>query len=440
MGIANPLALLAVTAALPFGSRADDPKVEYHGAGWLQMGRVEKSFTTEKHEINNYTHTWMRNAGAVFEANVSIDEHWDGRLGLGAVNVHLSRGKTTNANIWYPFWVPFVPEAQITHTNTFSENSKLSFTFGSFGVDYNPDAKNLGLYLMRGYVYPGSLVSGFTGPLGVLAATTGAMGSYRFGKFQYDQILVSETEDKPLYDFSLAEILTVRPAPGLEFGFGANHYRFIAQDKRLTSPGKDCRADMEMGENGIGCFEVVNTLDADGNILSSDTITGSLAGTKLMARFHVDPKAMFGLGESLGGGELVLYGEAAVLGVKNVGNYYKDIMRRIPVMMGFNFPTWRILDNLSLEVEYYASRNSSDNLGAQFGSWIPNVDPDVNNARDDWKWSLNIDKIVAGHVKFSAQVANDHLRVGGYHNYATGVETTTTPEDWYWTTKAVYFF
>jgi hypothetical protein len=37
-------------------------------------------------------------------------------------------------------------------------------------------------------------------------------------------------------------------------------------------------------------------------------------------------------------------------------------------------------------------------------------------------------------------LANDHLRLGGSHNSATGIETTRTPKDWYWTFKTAFFF
>ncbi len=426
--------LLVLMAALPCLSLAEEPSLEYHGAGWLQMGRVEHSFTTESHSLNDYNKNWMQNAGAVFGANVKFNENWNGGFGLGTINVHLSRGKSTNANIWYPFWVPFVSEARVTHSSPlFTSEDKLSLTAGNFGYSYNPDAKDLGLYLLKGYTYPGTLVSGF-------GSLTGFMASYQIGPFTEDLILNSETEDRPFYDFSLADVITYKPVPGLEFGAGVNFYRLIPQSKRLTSPGKDCIGTSELGEYNTGCFEVDSIgVDAQGGTVY-DTITGSLAGTKVMARFHLDPKALFGFQGALGNGDLILYGEAAILGVKNVGKYYDDIKRRIPVMVGFNFPTFRFVDNFSLEVEYYASKNSSDNLGAQYGSWLPEIDRESNPARDDWKWSLNLDKVVSGHVKFSGQFANDHLRLGGYHNLATGVETTTTPKDWYWTTKVAYFF
>jgi hypothetical protein len=163
----------------------------------------------------------------------------------------------------------------------------------------------------------------------------------------------------------------------------------------------------------------------------------------LMARFSLDPKALFGMG-SIGGrafgqGDLVLYGEAALLGVKDFPLVYDDPLRRLPVMLGFNFPAMGFLDYLSLEVEYYASKNSSDNIAAQNGTWIPAVHPAVDNGRDDWKWSAQAAKTFGG-VQLSARVANDHLRLGGSHDVPTGVEAVTTPKDWYWSCKLAYFF
>jgi len=155
-----------------------------------------------------------------------------------------------------------------------------------------------------------------------------------------------------------------------------------------------------------------------------------------MARFRIDPKAWFG---EIPGDELVLYGELAVLGTKSYPVFYDDIKRRIPVMVGFNFPTGHLF-NLSAEVEYYASKNSSDNLPPQNGSWLPAGSPGPNPKRDDYKWSVNASKVVFGNMFLGLQVADDHLRVGGTHNTATGQEVLQTPQDWYWAMKAAYFF
>src|SRR5690606_13501792 len=123
---------------------------------------------------------------------------------------------------------------------------------------------------------------------------------------------------------------------------------------------------------------------------------------------------------------------------------------RIPVMFGFNFPTFKWLDHLALEVEYYGSpyRNDLARLGnnntvapwtiqnrpipspkpaenADYridanGNWR-NVDGDTINVNgtgmarenvtvDNFKWSLYVDKTISNHILFSAQIANDHYR------------------------------
>jgi hypothetical protein len=167
-----------------------------------------------------------------------------------------------------------------------------------------------------------------------------------------------------------------------------------------------------------------------------------------MARFSLDPKALFGLsgvgGLAFGKSDLKLYGETALLGTKSYPVYFDDAWRRMPVMMGFDLPVFGALDFLSVEAEYYASKNSSDQVGAAFGSaWVTSNDPDAAYyaGRDDWKWSVNAAKTWFGSVQVSGQVANDHLRLGGTHDIPwVGKEAMRTPKDWYWTFKLAYFF
>jgi len=45
-----------------------------------------------------------------------------------------------------------------------------------------------------------------------------------------------------------------------------------------------------------------------------------------------------------------LYGEFAILGLKDYGTYYPDITRRIPVMVGFNVPCFKMVDIVSLDL------------------------------------------------------------------------------------------
>ncbi len=114
-------------------------------------------------------------------------------------------------------------------------------------------------------------------------------------------------------------------------------------------------------------------------------------------------------------------------------------VRRIPVMAGFNLPLFGFLEG-SVEIQYYAAKYSGDDLGAQNGVWLPTLDPSLNAKRDDWKYSLNLSKVFRGHIAMMGQIANDDLRLGGYHYEPTGKEAMRTPADWYWTAKLGYYF
>ncbi len=438
-------ALLALPGFLFGQGGLQDLTLEYHGAGWVQLGEVEKSYPDVGGEIKDYDKNWLQNGGGQFGVAAKIDSNWSGGLQLGVIEIELPRGEAGQsdgfpAGLWYPFWVPYVSEARITYSHpVFNQHGKIQFTLGEFPYNYSPDAKNLGLYLMNGYVYPGALESGFGGIYGgVDPSEFGGMARYEQGGFHNDVILKSENE-RPVYDWSLVDVASYQIRPGLEIGAGVNFYRLIANNSALTSPGTTC------GGLGYGLGEC-SYVDTSGG--KSDTVTGSLSGTKLMARFHLDPKALFGFSEIgglvFGDKDLILYGEAAIIGLKNYPVYYDDIWQRIPVMLGFNFPVFGALDYLSAEVEYYGSRNSSDNVGANFGgSWVPDNNAYVQyyNKRDDWKWSVNAARTFLGHMQFSAQVADDHLRLGGTHDLPwVGGEVLRTPQDWYWTCKLAYFF
>lgn len=423
-----PAALLALLGATPLAALgAQELDLKLGGAAWTQFGRIEKSRVLDI--LNDYNKNWMQNAGAQVNLGARIDEHWDAAFGIGVVGTHLARGSRNQVQYWYPFWAAYVSEARVTRSGAgFTDGSAFRITFGNFGYGYNPDTKNLGQYLLRGYVYPGDLVSGFGNVFGVLAR-------YEAGNLANDFIVKSENEERPLYDFSVANILTWRATPGVELGAGVNFYRLIPGDNDLTRPGRDCPF-----TDGEQCF----IIDPE----SGDTLTGAIAGTKLMARLRIDPKPLFGLsslfGRAFGPSDLVFYSEAALLGLKDYPVHYEDVWRRIPVMAGFNLPVLGWLDYLSVEVEWYGSRNFSDvYYTSETASWIPRTDGpalNANTARDDWKWSFNASKVLFGNLQLSGQVASDHLRPGGSNHSPSGVEALNEWSNWYWNAKLAYFF
>jgi hypothetical protein len=447
----KPLLPIAALLALAGSITAQDAlDVKYKGAAWLQFGRVMHSTDSLVNggSPNNMNGNWIEAAGTSLSSVARFSPHWEGGMGMGLIQGHNARGDVSVANNWYTTWGTFVSEARVTYTNPITERQKLQFNMGFFPFNYSPESKNLGMYLLRGYVYPGSPISGFEarGTTGA-ANIFGAMGSYSIGGFKNDLLVISETENRPYFDLSVADVVTWKPGAAFELGAGVNLYRVMPRKKENNSPGKDCKNVMSTYSNIDGdekevCY-ILDTVSVDASGAKVDTILGSMSGTKLMGRFRVDPKQLLGLGDTFGKQDLVLYGEVGVLGTTNYRKYYDDIKRRMPVMMGINIPAFGWLDKFAFEAEYYASKNMLDYGKAETSySWVPRTAPDVDNARDDWKWSLYFSKIVQGHLRISGQVANDHLRMFGPPDigFISYAETLTTPKDWYWMLKTTYFF
>jgi hypothetical protein len=89
-------------------------------------------------------------------------------------------------------------------------------------------------------------------------------------------------------------------------------------------------------------------------------------------------------------------------------------------MVGFNVPTFKLLDALSAEVEYFKSPFPND-VGALTNYGLPIPGP-VNATgatnywgngeyqNDHWKWSVHASKTIATNYTIMAQIASDHLR------------------------------
>ena len=110
-------------------------------------------------------------------------------------------------------------------------------------------------------------------------------------------------------------------------------------------------------------------------------------------------------------------------------------------MVGFNVPTFKLLDVLSLEVEYYGCeyRNDYQNLHENYAPIPVSTDSTFNSKEDDWKWSIYAARSIGSHLKFSTQFASDHMRLSTGWNLAYP-EALTTLRDWYWIAKMTYFF
>jgi hypothetical protein len=480
LGLAGPLALLAAAGA------PAKPQISLQGFGWVQAGMVGNATDTLHF---NFNRNWMQTAATQITANVIVDDHWDGSLGIGAGQEHPMQGNTQNARLLRVSIATYITQANFTYAEGYAEgnrkHAKFSATFGFFPYNYNPDIQNLGLYLLRGPVYPGALVSGFeTKETLPISNFLGTRLHSSIGNTEHDLILSSETENKPLFDYSLAYIFSHRLGESFRYGGGVNFYHLLPVYGFATNPRDKDQFTF------VDSSQVVDAIDRNYFYLDpanpKDTTWLSNQGTKLDAFFSFDPKSFLpGLG--FGKRDMLLYGEIGLIGVRNYKGIYNNRFQRMPIMGGFNIPAFGILDDLSLEVEYYASPYKNDLAELQTGMSPTPVSNRSNNIRpklldsgfvtskgdtlraprlvvsekggkiyedtpwgdpydaahlhkDDWKWSLHCSKTVMGHIRFSGQVANDHFRPVGTGITPTYFSIFSTMDDWYWMTKVTYFF
>jgi hypothetical protein len=349
---------------------------------------------------------------------------------------------------------PGISQAQATYKFGDPAKPMFSLQMGLFPYKYNPDAQNLGEYLLRSGTYPGTL-RGSSWNM-VSSASFLAQGlrlgvTLWGGRFRMDYLLPMERDLPPMYDISPTLVTSLTPLKGLEFGGGITWNHGIPIRPSLTSP-KDTGFYL-LKNPGNAYFKRIPNPDKTlygpfDNIYVRDT-SGyyTFQGLKLMARASVDPKAFLDM-SMLGPQDLKLYAEVALLGVKDYPVLYEKRLQRMPVMVGFNLPTFRLLDLLSLEIEYYGSRfpnnfyqvyNNRLPIPEWASKWaaidtITNYNPDDPKYRkDDWKWSIMAKKNVMRGVRVYAQAACDNMRPFDYEVQPFWVPATTHLwKDWYY--------
>src|SRR6476469_1307938 len=124
-------AFLALFALVFHGTAAsqvpDGLKLEYHGAGWTQFGKIENSFTGSDNS-NDYNKNWMQSAGSKISLSIQVDSNWSAALALGVMQAHLARGAIGQVPHWYPFWFGFDAEASVTYSHPVFTSGKLQLT------------------------------------------------------------------------------------------------------------------------------------------------------------------------------------------------------------------------------------------------------------------------------------------------------------------------
>jgi hypothetical protein len=340
---------------------------------------------------------------------------------------------------------------------------------GYFLYDYNKEQHNLGEYLFRSNIYPIILNTDFELPMDRLLGIR--IGNNPFKGFHHDLLLTSEYKYYPKSDFSFSYLADYNLGNVFKIGAGVSFHHLIQVRPRLDAPTKEentylkipAQTFQDTSGNPItiaapveGFQSIVISNNANLSYLDSlgvrhmypgiqmDRTNYSFAGIKLMAQASFDPKPLLGgVAKIFGEEDLKVYTEAAVLGTKDYVFLYPDIKERIPVMFGFNFPCFNLLDVFGIEGEYFASKfpdnwekslnfglpQPGDKQSTGFTDWGTRV-----YSKDDWKWSFYMRKHLSKGLFVTAQAASDHLRLPDKdgNQYESVMRHTGTPFNGQW--------
>ena len=388
-----PAVLLVLKAAYADES---DVKISPSASVYYQIGQLEKTFDPSQTWPNK---TWDQRCDVRLSLNATVQDHL--RIVASAeaaivTQVQPPRGGSTNGTTSTTSYA-FPREGQGIYTfGDDPEKFPLQLALGYFPFKYNPQASNMGEYLFRTGTYPPFVINDFDDCEARLLGLR-ATGNL-FGALKIDGLFTSETYYTPVGDYSLSLLAGFKPNKFIDAGAGISWSRLIALDPKLTTSGI-----------------VIKSGDTVPVIENGDTLRYTFKGTKLMARICFDPKQLLPdeILELFGKEDGKLYGETAILGLKNYGSYYDDILKRCPIMAGFNIPTTKWgLDVLSLELEYFGF--NYDRFTFPPGQTaIDNIGRD-NFANDNmFHWSLFAAKTVVGGLSIKGLIGKDHYRNTG---------------------------
>jgi len=345
------------------------------------------------------------------------------------------------------FFGPGLSEVDATYSFGNLAHPVAFLQMGYFPYKYNPDAMDLGEYLLRSQAYPNIVVTGNAGGWDFMSEANYMMLGLRFnlslwgGKFRSDFLLPIERNYPPEGDISPTYVGTLDPLPGIEIGAGVDCGHCISLAPSKTSPKIAPGTAQSPGNEWVVANPNYTPNGSQSQYITDTLPNGKPAGyytfegVKLEARASFDPKAYVPL-PMLGKEDLKIFGEVAVLGVKDYPGYYTDVFQRMPIMFGLNLPTFRLLDILSFQMEYYNSKflNTTQNV-INYETALPI--PDVGSSRaieaQKWHWSVYAKRQILKGISIYGQVACDHLRLPAYDQSFTQTEVTDgNGSDWYY--------
>jgi len=434
------------------------------GCGAMEMGQVVHGW----YGTGELAHKWQEHFWGKLVASANTNERTSLEFGF---EFHYQYSATT-AFTYIPSFFPMVTfnldRANVNY-KLLEGAAPISMKVGYFPFKYNPEARNMGEYLFRSGIHPTFVTNNFDFPknrlLGVSVENSLLKDNVLFSINQ-NLLLTSEAETYPYGDVSLSYLASFNVyKKALTLGGGICAYRVFPVDEKATTPHLG-------GANGT-IAEIKNVrpgFDFLGNpITIGDTTFFSFAGTKLMFHATIDPKAFFqsDIMNIFGKDDCKLYGELAILGLKNYPVYvdslngigtnpdmtvrYDILKERMPFMIGFNIPTFKILDVVSFEWEYWANRYCNNRFNQLCGStgtryplptqlFLSSNCLDSNSA-GKVKWSIYARKEFK-NMSIVAQFGRDHRQVFNMSDprFSDYGDNLIKAKDWYYLIKVGYGF
>lgn len=412
----------------------DGVKIErepIHGGVNYEYGVIQEGYDELRND--KYNGITINKTGAWFVQEATVNERLRLAFGFGGLFFYRFPEQSGNPDFNVKYWAGGLSQANGTYSWGDLQGTPTQLTGGLFPFKYNPDSRNLGEYLFRSYAYPNTIFTGVwdyannsQASLFGLNLSVPLLG----GKIRNNLILNREENVFPLHDWSLSYLAGFRPGNGLvDLGAGVMLERLISQRPSRTTPKRDINAYVT---TPAGVHHLVGSPT---DSTPGDTSYYTFKSIKAVARASINPQALFPDNGFLGAHDLKLYGELAVLGFKDYPILYEKRADRIPFMVGFNLPTFKLLDIFSVEVERWTNPNLNSTAivrRAEVPKPYSTIPLDSAFTEDDLKWSVFAKKTVLSSFAVVLQVANDHLRPIASDFNPAWTEVSTDPKHWYW--------
>ena len=393
-------------------------------------------------------HVWRQEYGFEFYLGATAHERVRVECGMG-LGTWYPHKQTNYTDRWknIGLWISKAfGEIYIGDT----KNPIMEVAAGYMPVNYNRDATNFGEYMFRTTISPGLIFNFFDSPVGHVGGIR-LRSNLLDGALQQDLYLYTDVEVAlpPLFDGSIAYVANYKAPKVVDVGVGFGYEHLIPQDKDLVTPEKN-----EIGHDMSVIDSITTIVGPSGPVVDTAyrAVYRSFAGAKLNWRLVLDPKDFFPNVKIFGEEDLKIYHEGVILGLANQTwpgdslELFNRITERMPVMFGFNFPCFKILDKISLELEIYKSRypaNYQNPIASV--SPVPNIDADKADgeySNDNVRWSVYAKKTFFESFGIVFQAARDHTRhkMPGHGGILTYEEWTTRPGNWHWWGKVFYKF